>query len=587
LRFDTLSSRIFASLAGILVLLLAAAAVFGEIRIRAFHREETEARLRTAAHLLEEPAAAVLSGERDQAEFGAHLSQIGRASGLRLTVVAKDGTVRADSEATLPLANHASRPEIVRALQSGSGVDHRVSATTGEETYYYAERVVAGGETIGTVRAAAELGEMEHAIRELRGSLIVGGLLALLAGLGLSAFLARWLARPLEAIGESARTVTSGDLDARIRTGNPREVRLLADVLNSMADRLRQQIAGEQYARAEIETILASMAEGVVAVDASERVLHMNQAAARLLGVVEPLAPGAALWRELRFADLERGLREVLAGAERFHAESDSPRDDGRILSISITGLRGTSGVTGAVALLGDVTDLRRIEKMRSDFVADVSHELRTPLAAVRGALETLSDQDQDAATRERFLDIAHRNAARLQAIVADLLELSTIEAQGDSMPLEPIDVAEPLRSAAAALAGSAHGKRLVLDVRGAATSVAVRGNASRLEQAFTNLIANAIQYTPPGGRIIARVVAEADAARVEVEDTGIGIPAAALPRIFERFYRVDRGRSRDTGGTGLGLAIAKHVALAHGGSIDVESEEGRGSVFRIRIPRR
>jgi two-component system, OmpR family, phosphate regulon sensor histidine kinase PhoR len=587
LRFDTLSSRIFAALASILVLLLAAAAVFGEVRIRALHREEIEGRLRTAAQLLAEPASDVIAGRRDPAQFGEHLAQIGGASRLRLTVVGRDGTVLADSDAPLPLANHASRPEIVRALQSGSGTDRRKSSTTSEETYYYAERIVVGEETIGFVRVAAELDEMELAIAELRESLIVGGLLALLAGLGLSAFLARWLARPLEAIGESARVVTSGDLDARIRADSPREVRLLADVLNSMADRLRQQIAGEQYARVEIETILASMAEGVVAVDASERVLHMNQAAARLLGVAGPLPPGAALWRELRFADLERGLREVLAGAERFHAESDSPRDDGRILSVSVTGLRGASGVTGAVALLADVTDIRRIEKMRSDFVANVSHELRTPLSAVRGALETLSDQDQDAPTRARFLDIAHRNSARLQAIVADLLELSTIEAQGDSMPLETIDVHEPLRSAAAALAGSASKKRLDLELRGAGRPVLVRGNASRLEQAFTNLIANAIQYTPQGGRITARVVSEPDAVRVEVEDTGIGIPTAALPRIFERFYRVDRGRSRDTGGTGLGLAIARHVALAHGGSIDVESEEGHGSVFRIRIPLR
>jgi two-component system phosphate regulon sensor histidine kinase PhoR len=224
---------------------------------------------------------------------------------------------------------------------------------------------------------------------------------------------------------------------------------------------------------------------------------------------------------------------------------------------------------------------------VRIDFVANVSHELRTPLAAVMGALETLADPDPEPATRARFLDIGNRNAARLQAIVSDLLDLSSIEAEGDRMPLEPVRADAPLRTAAGALAGAAEAKGVRLELPGPSARPSwVRGNAQRLEQVFTNLLENAIKYTPTGGRVVARVSTTVNEVVIEVEDSGVGIPASALPRIFERFYRVDRSRSREMGGTGLGLAIVKHVVRAHGGTVSVKSEEGRGSTFVVALPR-
>lgn len=584
MRLDTLSARILGALAAILVLLLAAAAIFGEIKIRAFHKAEIETQLRNAAELLSRPSRDLLVGRADAPSVGAHLADLGKATKLRLTVIRTDGTVLADSEAALPLANHADRPEIQMAAREGEGIATRHSATTGEDTYYLARRLDEGGATVGFVRAAAELVVMERAITTLRENLAAGGLVALLVGLCLSYVLARWIARPLEEMGEGALTVTSGNLEARIPSRGPHEVRLLAGALNSMADKLRQRIRSEQRARGEIETILASMAEGVIALDGRERVLLMNDAAARMLDLDAALDTGETLWQRLRFADLERGLRASLETGEPWHADANSPRDDGRTLSISVAPVRGES--SGAVALLSDVTEIRRLEQVRRDFVANVSHEMRTPLSAVLGALETLADEGQDEASRKRFLDIAQRNAVRLQAIVADLLDLSTIEARGESMTLEPVRIDEPLRSAAAALSGAAQKKGVELAYPPPSASFpVVQANRQRLEQAFTNLIANAIHYTQAGGQVRARVRATPKEVAVEVEDNGIGIPAASLPRVFERFFRVDRGRSRDTGGTGLGLAIVKHIALAHGGKVEVRSEEGRGSTFTILLP--
>ncbi|MFN0009201.1 MAG: ATP-binding protein [Planctomycetota bacterium] len=587
MRFDTLSSRIFAALAGILVLLLVSAAIFGEIRLRDFHRVEIEARLRTAAGLLAEEAGDKLVSGSERSAFAERLAEVGRLTGLRLTVIAPDGTVHADSEARSTLANHASRPEIVRAQAEGEGLDWRSSATTQRETYYFARRIDRGGQTIGYVRAAAELEKMERAIGELRRSLLLGGLVALLLGLLVSAVLARWISRPLETMGASAMNVTNGHLDARIRGDGPVEVRLLAGALNSMADKLRQQIRGERSARAEIETILASMAEGVVAVDARARVLLMNATAARMLGLVEPVGTGEALWQHVRFPELERALASALESGQPWHADATPPgnsANSGRVVALSVAPIQGE--VPGAVALLSDVTEVRRLEQVRIDFVANVSHEMRTPLSAVMGALETISDPEQDSQTRKRFLEIASRNTVRLRAIVGDLLDLSSIEAQGEKMHLEPIAIHEPLRGAAAALQGTAQKKGLELTLPVATPAARIQGNRQRLEQAFTNLFANAIHYTPPGGRISARIRVAPKEIAVDVEDTGIGIPAHALPRVFERFYRVDPGRSRDTGGTGLGLAIVKHIVRAHGGEVFVASQEGRGTTFTVKLPR-
>ncbi|MCI0587219.1 MAG: ATP-binding protein [Planctomycetes bacterium] len=578
----TLQGRFFLAVASLLALVLAGAAIYGRARIRRFHRGEVEIRLDTAAELLRPRAAAAFAGEDPGAGLVEAVRALGAASGLRITLVAPDGTVLADSDAALPIESHGDRPEIVEARETGRGVHVRRSATTGIETLYVAHRIGGPGPAAGFVRTAAPLERIDAEVAALDRALLLGGGAALAAGLALSWFLARRLATPLAEMERTAAAFAGGDLEGRVRVRGPGEIGSLADSLNRMAEELRGRIETARRERDRLEAILRSMVEGVVAVDAGERIVLMNDAAARLLGLARTPVPGASLWEALRFPQLETALREALATGAAWSGDAPSPSGSGRILALSV---QGVDGRRGALALLRDVTEVRRLETMRKDFVANVSHELRTPLAAVRGAVDTIADAGaEEEAARARFLEIARRNVERLQAIVSDLLDLSSIEAEGEAVDVETISVEGPLRRAVEAVGEAAAKKGIALEVAPGPT-LPIAANARRLEQAFVNLLENAIKYSPPGGRVTARSGVQGEEVLVEIEDTGVGIPAASLPRIFERFYRVDRARSREMGGTGLGLAIVKHVVQAHRGRVEVRSEEGRGSIFSVYLP--
>jgi two-component system phosphate regulon sensor histidine kinase PhoR len=584
----TLATRVFASTAVVLVAALGVFALVGEMRLRAFHAEELERRLDAVALLLEADARAALGGDgASTAARRAALAARGLAAGVRVTVLDAGGEVVVETDAALPVANHADRPEIVAAAAApdGRGSDARRSATTGVTTLYRAWRLDGPAGVAGFVRVGAAADAVDAEVATFRRSLALAAAGLLVLGLFAAAIVARRLARPLEEMRQGAAALAAGDLDRRILVDGPEEVRALAGSLNRMADDLRARIAAERGARTELEAVLAGMAEGVVAVDRGERLLFLNAAGARMLGLGEGVAPGADLWRRLRFPSLEDALRRGLAGKPSRVAEAPEPSGSGRLLELSVTPLPPPAG--GAVALLRDVTEVRRLERMRMDFVANVSHELRTPLAGVSGALETLEEPDDDPAVRARFLAIARRNATRLQELVADLLELSSIEAEGMSMPLERVPLDRPVRAAVQSIAALAarKGVELVLETVPAG-DLGVAAHERRIEQAVTNLVENAVKYTPAAGRVAVRLRPGDAEIAVEVEDSGIGIPTAALPRVFERFFRVDPSRSRDQGGTGLGLAIVKHIARAHRGRVDVRSEEGRGSTFVLALPR-
>jgi two-component system phosphate regulon sensor histidine kinase PhoR len=583
MRPGTLGSRIFVSIGVILILVLLAGGIYGQSRIRAFHRAELERRLDIAAALLEERSGRALRGEISGVELQTWASGLRVTGFLRVTVIAIDGTVLADSDARLPVPSHEDRPEVIAALAAGRGVDERQSATTGDPTLYLARRVPRTGPPLGVIRVGAPLLGAEQEVEALRTALMLGGIVSLCIGLAVSVVVSRRLARPLEEIGRSAVAVAEGTASEPILVDGPEEVRGLGGALNRMAEKLRGRAEAERRARVQLETVLAGMVEGVVAVDGQERILFMNIAAGHHLGLEQPVPRGGTLWERVRFPALERSLREALSGGAPARHDAPVPGDDGRILEISAAPLGSGEG---AVALLRDVTEVRRLEQVRMDFVANVSHELRTPLAGVLGALETIADPELDPPTRARFLDIALRNASRLQALVRDLLDLSAIEVEQDRMTMEPTDPRILMGVVVAAWSGEAvrRGVTLRLEEREGDRGLRVLAHGGRLEQALVNVVENAVKYTPRGGSVVVRIEKRGEWLALEVEDTGIGIPSAVLPRVFERFFRVDPSRSREMGGTGLGLAIVKHVVRAHRGKVELKSREGQGTRFTILL---
>jgi two-component system phosphate regulon sensor histidine kinase PhoR len=414
-------------------------------------------------------------------------------------------------------------------------------------------------------------------------ALAVGGTSAALAAYGLS----RRAARPIERLSLRASELRAREFEGQLASGEERESFAITQALSEACEQLAATRERAATARAEISSLMGAMAEGVLALDAQERVLTMNDSAARMLGLREPLPAGRQWWVDLRFPELEQALRRALAGAAVESFDARPPLGDGSLISVSINPLLSEGRRNGAVVVLTDVTAMRQLEQMRIDFVANVSHELRTPLSIVLGSLETLQDAGSDEAARARFLEIAGRNARRLHAIVTDLLDLSTIESQGGNMPMEPLELERVVRASAAALLAAAEAKRvrLLLEDSLREERFRIMGNSQRLEQVFTNLIENAIKYTPAGGEVRVRAERRGPQVCVEVADSGVGIPREHLHRIFERFYRVDRSRSREMGGTGLGLAIVKHVVKAHDGQVDADSVEGEGSTFRVEFP--
>jgi two-component system, OmpR family, phosphate regulon sensor histidine kinase PhoR len=390
---------------------------------------------------------------------------------------------------------------------------------------------------------------------------------------------------PFDHLLDGARRLAAGDYAHRLSAPDLPELSSLARALNALALRVAEEVRAAEGERDHLRTILARMAEGVLVVGADGRALLVNPAFQRLFGLrgeVAGLAP-LELVRKRELARLvERVLSEGSGASEALDLEVDLPEP--RSLSLTAAAL-GTG--KGAVIVVTDTTAFTRLARMRRDFVANVSHELKTPLAAIRGYTETLRDGAlEDGPTARRFLDRVLVQCRRLQALLEDLLTLSRLESTENPLPLAPVDLPAIAHRAAEVAAELARERGITLERSFGATPSA-EGHAESLERLLLNLLENAIKYNRPQGTVRLRLGTAEGGACLEVSDTGIGIPTEALPRLFERFYRVDKGRSRDEGGTGLGLAIVKHIVQAHGGRVDVVSREGEGSTFRVWLPAR
>jgi two-component system phosphate regulon sensor histidine kinase PhoR len=512
-----------------------------------------------------------------------------RSSGVRVTVIRPDGEVIAESDHALPLENHADRPEVVAALASGRGRSVRHSATLDEELLYVALRLSDGGRVVGILRLARPLRAVTTIDDELLGALLVAGLVGVPVAAFVGWLAARRIAQPLETMTAAAMRMAAGDFSHLPLPERGDEAGRLAEALRGMGRDISAMLEASEAGRAELSAVLESMTEGVLALDPGERIVHANRSAAECLQLATTPKAGTALVEVVRLPEISAIVRSALRGKGAAESDVTLPGPAGRVLSVGAAPIRGAGGeARGAVVVLRDVTVMRRLERMRLDFVANVSHELRTPLAAMSSAIETLQSLDDDESqARANMAEVALRHAKRLGAIVDDLLVLSQIESEGDRLERARVPLLRAIRQAAAAVAPAAAAAGVTVDLPADGAEVGVLGHESRLEQVWVNLLTNAVKYNREGGSVTVEVAVD-DARReacVSVRDTGHGIPAEAIPRIFERFYRVDKGRSRDQGGTGLGLAIVKHIVRAHRGRIEVQSEAGRGSTFRVHLP--
>jgi two-component system phosphate regulon sensor histidine kinase PhoR len=517
----------------------------------------------------------------------------GQRSTIRITLIRPDGTVTADSDSDpRSMENHRSRPEVDAALRGAFEPDVRSSATTHEPTTYVAQALMHNGQPIAVIRAALPLRAVSNVPTDVVRAVGAAALGLLALTVAIFYLVSRRLSRSVWRLADGAARFAAGDLSHRIVRPSSQELAALAEALNHMAERLSDQIDLLQAQRNEQQAIHQSMSNGMLALDVEQRIISVNRAAERLLGINGEAVRGRMLQEVLREPELNRFVAESLASGPQAIAEFQLLHGSASRVQVVTEHLRNARDQpVGLLVLMNDVTQLRRLETIRSDFAANVSHELRTPITNIKGYVETMLDVGvRDQAQTRRFLEIINRNTARLASIIEDLLALARLEQPDMRSTLERVDIAvlRVIESALAQFEPDIKAKDMTAVVRvGGPPDLHVHANAQLLEQAISNLVSNAIKYSPAATtiRITAERLDTGDVA-IGVADEGPGIPAEHRARIFERFYRVDRARSRELGGTGLGLAIVKHIALVHGGSVTVDSEVGRGSAFRITIPR-
>lgn len=511
-------------------------------------------------------------------------------SAVRITLISPAKRVLADSD-SLPGETESItyRPEFLRALEGKTGTEVRRPADTDTDILYVALPVWREGEVHGAIRAAVPLRELLPELNNLNLRIyLAGAVVALLAAL-VTLVISRWISAPVAQMERGAERFASGDFSEKVAVPPSAELGGLATALNHMAEQLDEKIRTVTMQRNEQEAILSSLREAVIAVDTQERVLFVNRAAAVLLGIDVDRALGRLLPEVVRNTDLQRFISHLLSGKSVFaEAEITLTYGENRTVQVTGTGLRNVTGQRfGVVVVLNDITRLRRLEMIRKDFVANVSHELKTPVTSIKGFVETLREGAlTDPETARSFLERIAANTERLNSIIDDLLTLSRVEQENEQQVMSLIvgNLSDVVKAAIATVEMKAREQEIPIELH-TANGVSARMNATLLEQAVTNLLDNAIKYSEPGHPVKVEVARENGHAVIHVRDQGVGIAPEHLPRIFERFYRVDRARGRKLGGTGLGLSIVKHIAQAHGGSVAVESAPGKGSTFSIVLP--
>ncbi|MDD5155959.1 MAG: ATP-binding protein [Candidatus Omnitrophica bacterium] len=530
-----------------------------------------------------------LKDKKASMDFQVLASRIGSDLGLRATIIGIDGKVLGDTDLTdeqlVKIENHAGRPEIKEALKSGLGISKRFSYTVNKDMLYIAA-AFGKEKPEGVLRFSVPLSDidiLQAGMHRVVGVSIIG---ILLLSLVLTFLVSLFVSRPLSEMSMIAKFMAAGDFSKKAPVYYADEIRELAQSLNLMSEEIKDKIEKLNSERAKLDLVLSSMFEGVIVTDENENIILMNPSLRRIF-LVESEPEGKKPIEVIRNTAVQDMIDRILKGKQHLATEEilvTMPEE--RILRVNGVPILRNDKFEGAILVFHDITELRRLEQIRQDFVANVSHELRTPISSIKGYAETLLEGAlKDKHNAKDFINIIYQDAERLSQLINDLLDLSRIESGKMKMNVVELDPVSVIKRAMTVIDNQAKVKSIALKLDFAPELPDIKADETRLSQVLINLLDNAIKYTPENGSVTISAAVSADALQIDVSDTGIGISDKDLPRIFERFYRVDKARSRELGGTGLGLSIVKHIVQAHGGQVWVKSEPGLGSTFSFTIP--
>ena len=556
--------------------------------MKKFYLDHTAAELTARAHLILPQLKSQLVA-RDLTAINRTVVTQAKNAATRITVILPSGVVIGDSdESPVQMDNHANRPEIASALKGANGTSTRYSRTLQKNMMYVAVPVTVDERVMGVIRTSVPVSDIDRKLGDMRLRIILAFILISLSIAGISLYISRRISRPIEEMEKGAQQFAQGNLAHSLAIPESVELAGLAEAMNEMAGELDWKIKTAFAQRNEIRTILASMVEGVIALNPSDHIINMNQAAADILETPLPGEDRRSLQEIIRNTSLEKLIRDSRATNEPTDGDIIYNKSGEKTLHVRCAPLKAANETRiGTLLVINDVTKLRQLENVRRDFAANVSHEIKTPLTAIKGFVETLKHHSiKDAAEQERFLDIIDRHVIRLTNIIEDLMKLSVMEQEAvqQEIAFRKVKLINVLQAAVAAYNKAAE-KRDITIVLACSPDISIQADPSLLEQAAANLLDNAIKYSEPGGNITLTATVSGNEVVIDFQDHGIGIMQKHLPRVFERFYRVDKARSRQMGGTGLGLAIVKHITQTHGGHVSVDSVVNKGTTFSIHLP--
>lgn len=582
--------HLFPSYLLITLISLVAVTWYASHSTRHFFLEQTAADLLTRVRLLENQISQFL-GPFEPRLIDAMCKEIGVSSATRITVVLPSGRVIGDSnEDPAIMDNHALRPEIIEARKGNVGQSIRLSTTLQNRMMYVAIPLKHNERITAVIRAALPVDAVDQVLKAIRIKIILGGLFIALLAAGISFYVSRRISRPIEKLKEGTDVFARGDLSYRMPGTDLVEIDSLIEALNRMAGQLEDRLGTIVRQKNELSAVLSSMTEGVIAVDMDERIISINRAGARIFENLPENLLNRSIPEVIRNPDLQKFINNALSSKDNLEEDITLYQGGERTLNVHNTPLEGPDGRrSGILVVLNDVTHLRKLENMRKDFAANVSHEIKTPLTAIKGFVETLRTGDGTGPKEaDRFLAIIEKHVNRLTDIIEDLMKLSKIEQQDEKndIHLEKSSVKSVISSAIQTCREKAKAKEITIDFV-CPEDISLRLDSRLMAQAVGNLLNNAINFSSEKSDIQILASLTDKELRISVQDHGIGIPKDHLSRLFERFYRVDKARSRELGGTGLGLAIVKHIAHAHGGRVSVDSAPGKGSTFTLHLPMR